>query len=143
MKQNPKIKNFDPTWPSGLSRGLACGGTRPNSWWRVTYFLPLSHDVVMPVPMFLCPRFVPRCCYASSDVNISSLCPTMLSCQFRCVKVKRCYSRFHIHVLNYCQRLRMPYDFIYPIMHRKQIELSNDVFKLLYLCQMCLLMFSQ
>ena len=36
MKQNPKIKNFDPTWPFELSRGLACGGTRPNSWWRVT-----------------------------------------------------------------------------------------------------------
>ena len=38
MKQNPKIKNFYPTWPFGLSRDLACGGTRPISWWRVTFY---------------------------------------------------------------------------------------------------------
>ena len=39
------------------------------------------------------------------------------------LKVKRCYSRFHFHVLDYCQWLRTPDDSISPRIPRKQIEL--------------------
>ena len=37
--------------------------------------------------------------------------------------VKKCYSRFHFHVLDYCQWLRMPHDLSIPRKPRKQIEL--------------------
>ena len=46
----------------------------------------------------------------------------LFSIQLIGLKVKRCYSRFHIHVLDYCQWLRMPTDFICPRMTRKRIE---------------------
>ena len=38
-------------------------------------------------------------------------------------KVKKCYSRFHFHVLYYCQWLRMPKDLSIPRMSSKQSEL--------------------
>ena len=37
--------------------------------------------------------------------------------------MKKCYSRFHFHVLDDCQRLRIPKDLSIPRMPRKQIEL--------------------
>ena len=37
------------------------------------------------------------------------------------VKVKGCYSRFHLHVLDYCQWLRMPDYLICPRIPHKQI----------------------
>ena len=40
-----------------------------------------------------------------------------------CFKVKRCYSRFHFHVLDYCQWLRMPDDLFIPECPHKQTEL--------------------
>ena len=38
-------------------------------------------------------------------------------------KVKECYSRFHFHVLDYCQWLRMPDFLICPRIPHKRIEL--------------------
>ena len=39
------------------------------------------------------------------------------------LKVKGCYSTFNIHVLDYCQGLRMRGKSINPKIHHKQIEL--------------------
>ena len=41
----------------------------------------------------------------------------------RSIKVKRCYSRFHIHVLDYCQWLRMPDDLPILDKNNKRFEL--------------------
>ena len=43
-----------------------------------------------------------------------------LPCTAALTKVKGCYSRFHFHVLDYCQWLRIPHDLLMP---HKQIEL--------------------
>ena len=37
--------------------------------------------------------------------------------------MKKCYSRFHFHVLDYCKWLRMPDELSIPRMPSKQIEL--------------------
>ena len=42
-----------------------------------------------------------------------------------CFKVKKCYSRFHFHVLDYCQWLRIPGELSILRMACKQIELCD------------------
>ena len=39
--------------------------------------------------------------------------------------MKKCYSRFHFHVLDYCQWLRIPDELSIPRMPRKQFELGD------------------